>query len=286
VAAGAGLWRPRGAGVEGAGGARCKLSAAQLRELAAVLDAGPAAWGWDKDQCWTLARIAEVVCGRFGVAYTLAGLDLLPHRIGWSVQVPARRAAERDEARIAAWRQEAWPVVKGRRRTWAPNSAPKTNLARAQGCPGGRAWGRRGVTPVVKVTGSSNKRVSLAALICVKPGHRPRLIYRVHHGHPHPSHQRKGFTETDYARLLDAAHQQLGRPLVVVWDNLNAHVSAPGAEMIAARDWLTVCRLRPPMPTNSTPLSWCGHTSSTPWPTSPSSTLSSSPRWSRPASSG
>jgi len=47
-------------------------------------------------------------------------VDLLLHRIGWSVQVPARRAAERDEARIAVWREETWPVVKGRRRTWVP----------------------------------------------------------------------------------------------------------------------------------------------------------------------
>ena len=104
---------------KGAGGARCKLTPAQLRELEAVLEAGPAAQGWE-DQCWTLARIAEVIRGRFKVEYTLAGVDLLLHRIGWSVQVPARRAAERDEARIAAWRQEAWPVVKEPRRTWAP----------------------------------------------------------------------------------------------------------------------------------------------------------------------
>jgi transposase len=119
----------------GAGGAKCKLTAPQLRELEAVLDAGPAAWGWDEDQCWTLARIAEVVRGRFGVGYTLAGLDLLLHRIGWSVQVPAQRAAERDEARIAAWREETWPVVKGRRRTWAPGRSSRTNQARAYARP-------------------------------------------------------------------------------------------------------------------------------------------------------
>ena len=115
----------------GAGGARCKLTSAQLRELEAVLDAGPAVSGWDEDQCWTLARIGELVRRRFRVQYTLAGLDLLLHRIGWSVQVPARRAAGRDGARIAVWREEAWPVVKGRRRTWAPGSASKTNQARA-----------------------------------------------------------------------------------------------------------------------------------------------------------
>ena len=57
--------------------------------------------------------------------------------------------------------------------------------------------------------------------------------------------QHKGFTEADYARLLDAAHQQLGGPLVVIWDNLNTHVSAAMAELIEARGWLTVCR-RPP----------------------------------------
>jgi transposase len=104
----------------GAGGARCLLTPAQLAELEAVLDAGPAASGWDEDQCWTLARVTAVIWARFRVDYTLAGADLLLHRMGWSVQVPARRASERDEARIAAWREETWPVVKKLRRTWAP----------------------------------------------------------------------------------------------------------------------------------------------------------------------
>jgi hypothetical protein len=76
---------------------------------------------------------------------------------------------------------------------------------------------------VVTVTGGSNKRVSLAALIAVKPGCRPRLIYRVHARRP--GEERKGFTEKDYARLLDAAHAQLAGPVVLVWDNLNTHVS-------------------------------------------------------------
>jgi transposase len=117
---------------KGAGGMQCKLSPAQVAELEAVLDAGPAACGY-LDQCWTLARIADQVWRRFAVEYTLAGMDVLLHRIGWSVQVPARRAAERDEGKIAAWREETWPVIKGRRRTWAPGWSSKTNPARASG---------------------------------------------------------------------------------------------------------------------------------------------------------
>jgi hypothetical protein len=96
---------------------------------------------------------------------------------------------------------------------------------------------------VVTVTGGSNKRVSLAALLAVKPGCAPRLIYRVHHSRR--GDKRKGFTETGYARLLDAAHQQLGGPVVIVWDNLDTHTSAAMSDLIAARDWLTVYRLPP-----------------------------------------
>ena len=225
---------------KGAAGAKCKLTPAQLAELEAVLDAGPAACGY-ADQCWTLARIAEQVWQRFGAEYTLAGMDVLLHRIGWSVQVPARRAAERDEA---ADRRVAGGDVAGHKRTAADLGAWlvfEDESGQGLRPPKGRTWGRRGPTPVVTVTGGHNSRVSLAALIAVKPGQRPRLIYRVHARRR--GEKRKGFTEKDYARLLDAAHQQLAGPIVLVWDNLNTHVSGVMADLIAARDWLTVFRL-------------------------------------------
>jgi putative transposase len=94
---------------------------------------------------------------------------------------------------------------------------------------------------VVTVTGGHDTRVSLAALIAVRPGCRPRLIYRTHRARR--GDKRKGFTETDYARLLDAAHQQLGGPVVLVWDGLNTHTSRAMRELIAARSWLTVFQL-------------------------------------------
>jgi transposase len=114
---------------KGAGGARCKLTPAQRDELQALLDAGPLAWGWE-DQCWTLPRIAAVVRERFDVDYTLAGLDLLLHRLGWSVLVPARQATERNEEQITTWREETWPGIKRPRRTWAPGWSSRTSPAR------------------------------------------------------------------------------------------------------------------------------------------------------------
>jgi transposase len=98
---------------KGPGGNPCKLDEAQLAQLGAVLDAGPAASGWDQDQRWTLARVAALVMRLFGVSYTLRGTSFLLHRLGFTPQVPAHRAAERDEAAIAEWRAVTWVKARG-----------------------------------------------------------------------------------------------------------------------------------------------------------------------------
>ena len=95
------------------------------------------------------------------------------------------------------------------------------------------------------MTAANHPRLSLAALVATRPGHRPRLIYRTHRGRRRRPGGRTGFTEADYAALLDAAHQRLGGPIVLVWDNLNTHASKAMAEIVAARSWLTVYRLPP-----------------------------------------
>ena len=110
--------------------------------------------------------------------------------------------------------------------------------------PTGRTWGRRGATPVVRVTAVGTARVSLAALVCTKPGRRSRLSYRtLARRRTRGDGKRQGFDERDYAALLDAAHQRLRGPIVLAWDNLNTHISARMKRLITARPWLTVYQL-------------------------------------------
>ncbi|MFD8394763.1 winged helix-turn-helix domain-containing protein [Streptomyces sp. NPDC059680] len=72
-----------------------RLSQKQFTQLEADLAKGPAAHGWE-DQRWTLARIKTLIGRRFHLAYTIQGVRKLLVRNGWSWQVPARRAMERD----------------------------------------------------------------------------------------------------------------------------------------------------------------------------------------------
>ncbi|WTL64425.1 transposase [Streptosporangium sp. NBC_01495] len=101
---------------------------------------------------------------------------------------------------------------------------------------------RKGRTLVLPVAHRDRGRVSIAALICVKPGMRTRLIYRTRTRH-HRKNEPKGFTVADLQRLLQAAHTQLGGPISLVWDSLPEHVSTQMRAWIAAQqDWLLVYR--------------------------------------------
>jgi transposase len=86
------------------------LNEAQRAELVGVLNAGPQASGFRGG--WTLARVATVIRRRFGVLYRYpSAVATLLHRLGFSVQRPARRALERDEQAIACWRGHTWSQV-------------------------------------------------------------------------------------------------------------------------------------------------------------------------------
>ena len=98
-------------------------------ELFAVLEEelarGPVAHGWP-DQTWTLSRIKTLIGHRFHKSYTVQGVAALLKRHGWSCQVPARRAVERDEAAVAGWVKETWPDVEGPWRRSGPGSSSRT----------------------------------------------------------------------------------------------------------------------------------------------------------------
>jgi hypothetical protein len=128
------------------------------------------------------------------VEYILAGLDLLLRMTGWSMQVAAQQAAERDEAAIAAYQEASWPVI----RTAADLGAWlcfEDESGQGLRPPKGRTWGRRGHIPVVTVTGTQQARVGGRAAVHQARGAclfrlRQRGCRRDHHTSWHTSGSR------------------------------------------------------------------------------------------------
>jgi hypothetical protein len=109
--------------------------------------------------------------------------------------------------------------------------------------PKARTWGRRGYTPVVRVSGRGSGRISVAGLACLKAGQPGRFFYRMQ-GHRLRPGTRRAMSEADYAALITAAHRYLGAPVIVIWDNLNTHLSRKMRAFTDGHpDWLTVFQL-------------------------------------------
>jgi transposase len=89
-----------------------RLSDAQLAEVEQALLKGARANGF-VGELWTLERVALVIERLTGVRHHPAHVwALLRHRLGWTVQRPRRRAAERDQDAIDRWVAEDWPRIK------------------------------------------------------------------------------------------------------------------------------------------------------------------------------
>ncbi|GAA2931718.1 hypothetical protein GCM10010518_18030 [Kitasatospora cinereorecta] len=105
-----------------------RLSEKQFAQLEAELAKGPAAHGWE-DQRWTLSRVKTVIGRCFHLTYTIQGVRKLLVRNGWSCQVPARRAMERDDDAVAGWVKEVWPRAEGWRRPVEPGWSSRAKPA-------------------------------------------------------------------------------------------------------------------------------------------------------------
>ena len=88
-----------------------KLTGRQCDKLSGLLLQGPQKHGY-ANALWTLPRVAEVIRRHFGVKYDQSGVWHVLHRMGWSCRKPERRARERNEQAIAAWRKNDWPRIK------------------------------------------------------------------------------------------------------------------------------------------------------------------------------
>jgi transposase len=124
-------WKRRGRlGLKGAGraGRKPQLSAAAVAAVEGALRAGPAAQGFRTD-LWTLPRVAEVITRLTGVRHHPGHVGRILRRLGWSLQRPARRARERDEAAIARWKTRRWAQLKQTPDAATRGSSSKTKVA-------------------------------------------------------------------------------------------------------------------------------------------------------------
>ena len=189
-------------------GARPKLDEEQRAHLPELLARGAEAFGFAGD-LWTTKRVAAAIEREFGVRYHPAHVSRLLRAIGWSVQQPVVRAAQRDEAAITAWATERWPALKkkaertGQTVVWIDESAVYLLPAVV------RTYAPRGQTPVLRAPVSRDHWSVVSAITRDE-----RLFLRV---------QERAVRGPDVVRFLRHLLRQVEGRVLVIWDGAPIH---------------------------------------------------------------
>jgi transposase len=197
-------------------GPATRLSLPQQQQLEQLLCQGAQTHGWP-NQLWTTQRITELIRRHFGVTLHHDHVGrFLRQRLKWSPQKPRRRARERDEQAIAAWKRDTFPdIVEA---TSARNAHlvfldesgfMLTPTVR-------RTWAPQGQTPLLPCW---DRRDRLSAISCITLSpQRSRLNFYFTLLPDNTNVKAK-----DTVAFLRQLKSELGGPFTVIWDGSNVH---------------------------------------------------------------
>lgn len=109
----------------GRAGRQPLLSAAQKQRLTQLLPKGPERLGYETP-LWTCWRVAQLIEEEFGIRYHAGHVWKILRQLNWSVQRPAGRALERNEAAIEEWKKQRWPAIKKKPKQKGARSSSST----------------------------------------------------------------------------------------------------------------------------------------------------------------
>jgi len=99
-----------------------RLAPEQCESLSRLLVAGALQAGFPTE-LWTVKRVRAVVAREFGAEYSQTGCWELLRSLGFSPQMPEKRATQRNEEAILAWKRKTWPALNKQRAARAEPSS-------------------------------------------------------------------------------------------------------------------------------------------------------------------
>jgi len=194
-----------------AGGRPPQLTAEKVAALRLLLQQGATAHGFVGD-VWTSPRVVALIERHFGVQLSDRQVLRILHQMQWSLQKPARRAVQRDEAAITRWRTKRWPYLKryARRAHRLLLFIDETGVYLLPSLV--RTWAPRGETPLLPEV-LSRKHISVINAVS-----RTDDVY--YYQYP------KSFDSAAVIAFLEAVHRRLpAQKLLMIWDGAPIHRS-------------------------------------------------------------
>ena len=191
-------------------GRKPQLGGAERTELRRVLKAGAVAAGYP-NELWTLPRVATLIERQWGVRLGKTQVwRVLREQLGWSCQRPDRRARERNEAKIAAWKRNVWPALRAqavadkRIIVFVDESGLSQRPTRV------RTWAPVGQTPHLEFCFNWKTLSAMAGVSLYQ------FYFKLVEG---------SVKTAQVIEFLGQLQERIAQPMLVIWDGLAAHKS-------------------------------------------------------------
>ncbi len=229
-------------------GAPPKLTPQQHEELNHLLLQGATAHGWPND-LWTGGRVREIIKKHFGVDYHPAHVcRLLKTKLDWTCQRPQLQNADRDDAAVASWVREKFPLImeqaaaRGAYLVFVDETGFMLEPILR------RTWSPRGKTPVHRVS-DPHGRISVIGAIALSPRRDSvTFMYDL-------LADNANYRGNTVAAFLRAVHRRLAGPMTVIWDQIPIHSSRAIDDFTAATPGV-VLEPFPPYAPELNPTDW------------------------------
>lgn len=170
---------------------------------------------------WTLALVRTLLKQRFDIEISKSGVSRLLRHLGLSAQHPLFRSHKQDPAAVQRYLKRRFPQIvalakkKGAAILFVDEAGVRADQNR------GTTWGKVGETPVVQANGA---RFSLGLISAV--GSRGEMYFEVFEGR---------MNGTRFVEFLQRLHLDVGRPIIVILDNVSYHKSGLVKKFIRSR---------------------------------------------------
>ena len=216
-------------------GPRCKLTVEQKQQYLTLLEKPPEQYGYGPGP-WTTRRMARLILDQFGVKYHHDHVGVIMHELGYSWQLPAKQAKERDEEAIRTWREETWPAIvreaKERQSTLVFVDEAGFSMIPAIK----KQWAPKGQTPIVKHRNRWHRKINVIGGLTVSADGETLGLDL----HWHPTEH---IEQAKVAAFVTALVKSHPGPVDIVWDNLSAHGGKLMREVQDAHPQLCLHRL-------------------------------------------
>jgi transposase len=158
---------------------------------------------------WTRENVAELIKRRYGISLSRWAVGKYLCRWGFTPQVPAKRAFQRDPEQGRIWRETVFPVIQAQAKAENAEIWFQDETGIRSDDQIGRTYGKRGQTPTIRVSG---RRFSCNVISAITP--RGQLAFTV---------VKENLRVPLFIRFLSRLIEHAGRKVYLVLDGHPVH---------------------------------------------------------------